>query len=126
MRGTLDLGIASYNLTVDPNGAAVIGDQDLQVGWFLWQCGMFGCTYTSGMSTYTHNVGNVPVDVRFGQLRGYGTLTWAGPATCSASCPPPGANVWYVPQPYSQLTAAVSSKDEAGTLNLYGPGPLIQ
>jgi hypothetical protein len=122
----MDLGVSSYSLTLDPNGPAQLGDQNLQVGWQQVICDQFFCQWIYGTATYTHTVGSMPVDVRFGQLRGNGTLNWATDAICTASCPPPGAYVYYVPQGNSQLSAAVTSKGEAGTLNLYGPAPSIQ
>jgi hypothetical protein len=126
LRGTIDLGVSSYNLTIDPSGLAQVGNQDLQVGWQQLVCGQFFCEWIFGQATYTRRVGSVPADVRFGQLRGSGTLNWASDATCVASCPPPGAFIYFNLMGYSNLSAAVTSKDEAGMLNLYGPAPSIQ
>jgi hypothetical protein len=123
--GTIDFGLATETLSLDPDGIATIGDQTFTAYWQGMTCDMFGCRYSSGTSTYTHSVGTVPVDVRMGALHGPGTLRWVGAATCVADCPPAGAWTW-LPQAEGSLSASLTSAREAGFLYMSGPAPVIR
>ena len=125
LHGSLNLPLRDAKLWIDPTGTLVLQSEQLNVQWNRITCNQFGCFYEYGFSTFERRSGAGPVEIRFGQLRGTGTLSLATNAACVASCPPPGA-YWYAPTGFVTLNGAVIGNSDAGTLNLNGPAPTIQ
>jgi hypothetical protein len=89
--------------------------------WFSgYQCDPFGCQPIYRYYTQTNTNSTVPVDVRSSSLHGNGNLSWST-AACSGDCPP-----WFVPGGSANLNGSVTSSQEAGYLNMSGPGPIIR
>jgi len=125
LRGTVNLPLRDSKLWIDPTGTLVLQNEQLNVQWNRYTCNQFGCVYEYGFSTFERRFGAGPVDIRFGQLRGTGTLSLATNAACVASCPPPGA-YWYAPTGYVNLYGAVIGNSDAGNVQMSGPAPTIQ
>lgn len=126
LRGTVNLPLRDSRLSIDPiAGTLAFNNEQLNVQWNRVTCGPFGCVFESGLSTFARRSGAGAVDIRFGQLRGTGTLSLATNATCVASCPPPGSWYW-APTGYSNLNGAVTGNSDAGYLQMNGPAPAIQ
>jgi len=124
LRGTVNLPLRDTRLSIDPIGTLVLQSEQLNVQWNRTTCNQFGCFYEYGFSTFERQFGSGPVDIRFGQLRGTGTLSLATNAACVASCPPPGA-YWYAPTGGSNLYGAVVGNSDAGNVSMNGPAPTI-
>ena len=124
LRGTVNLPLRDTRLSIDPIGTLVFQHEQLNVQWNRSYCDQFGCYYENGLSTFERRYGSGPVDIRFGQLRGTGTLSLATNATCVASCPPPGS-WWYAPTGGSSVNGTVIGNSDAGYLSMNGPAPTI-
>lgn len=124
LRGTVNLPLRDSRLSIEPTGTLVLQSEQLNVQWNRVTCNQFGCIYEYGFSTFERRFGAGPVDIRFGQLRGTGTLSLATNAACVASCPPPGS-YWYAPTGYVNLYGAVIGHDDAGNVQMGGPAPTI-
>jgi hypothetical protein len=125
LRGTVNLPLRDEKLWIDPTGTLLIQTEQLNVQWNRTRCDQFGCYYEYGFSTFERQFGSGPVEIRFGQLRGNGTLYLATNAACVASCPPPGS-YWYAPTGFANLNGAVIGNSDAGNLQMNGPAPTIQ
>lgn len=125
LRGTVNLPLRDSKLWIDPTGMLTLQTEQLNVQWNRVTCNQFGCFYEYGFSTFERQFGAGPVEIRFGQLRGTGTLSLATNAACVASCPPPGAS-WYAPTGYANLGGAVIGNSDAGYVQMSGPAPTIQ
>jgi len=125
LRGTVNLPLRDSKLWIDPTGTLVLQSEQLNVQWNRYTCDQFGCVYEYGFSSFERRFGAGPVDIRFGQMRGTGTLSLATNAACVASCPPPGA-YWYAPTGYVNLNGAVIGNSDAGNVQMGGPAPTIQ
>ena len=53
-------------------------------------------------------------------MRGNGNLNWYA-TSCSGECPP-----WFSPYGSANLQATMTSSQDAGYLNLYGPAPIVR
>lgn len=124
LRGTLNLPLDDAKLWIEPTGTLVLQSEQLNVQWNRSTCNQFGCFYEYGFSTFERRYGAGPVDIRFGQLRGTGTLSLATNAECVASCPPPGSWYW-APTGYANLNGAVIGHGDAGNVQMGGPAPTI-
>lgn len=111
-------------LTVAPIGAIIFTSERINVGWYKYTCDQFGCTFQQGTSIFERRYGQGQVEIRLGNLRGNGNLSLGTTATCVESCPPSGAG-WSAPYGYTQLGGGVTSSQDAGTLSLNGPAPVI-
>lgn len=125
LRGTVNLPLRDSKLWIDPTGTFLLNTEQMNVQWNRYTCNQFGCIYEYGFSTFERRSGAGPVDIRFGQLRGTGTLSLATNATCVASCPPPGS-YWYAPTGSVNLYGAVIGNSDAGNVFMGGPAPTIQ
>jgi len=124
LRGTVNLPLRDTRLSIDPVGTLILQSEQLNVQWNRTSCNQFGCFYEYGFSTFERRLGSGPVDIRFGQLRGTGTLSLATNAACVASCPPPGS-YWYAPTGWTSVYGAVIGSSDAGNISMYGPAPTI-
>ncbi|MEP6693312.1 MAG: hypothetical protein ABJB39_01555 [Chloroflexota bacterium] len=124
LRGTANIPIKDQRLWIDPTGTFVFQTEQLNVQWNRFTCNPFGCINEYGLSTFERRSGAGPVDIRFGQLRGTGTLSLATNSMCVASCPPPGS-YWYAPTGYANLGGALLGNSDAGYLQMSGPAPTI-
>ncbi len=124
LRGTVNLPLRDTRLTIDPIGTLALQSEQLNVQWNRTTCNQFGCFYEYGFSTFERKYGSGPVDIRFGQLRGTGTLSLSTNAACVASCPPPGS-YWYAPTGGSSVNGTVIGNSDAGYLSMNGPAPTI-
>jgi hypothetical protein len=124
LKGTLNFPLKNYGLTATPTGAVQTTMSTMPVFWSLYTCDPFGCTYSSGTSTFTVTMSSAPADLRFQSYHGNGTVSW-GSSVCAANCPPSGAS-YYVPSNSSNLNGNVVSSQDAGSLNMSGPPPTIQ
>jgi hypothetical protein len=124
LRGTVNLPLRDTKLSIDPIGTLIVQNEQLNVQWNRSYCDPFGCHYEYGLSTFERRYGSGPVDIRFGQLRGTGTLSLATNATCVASCPPPGS-WWYAPTGGSSVYGTVIGNGDAGYVSMNGPAPTI-
>lgn len=124
LRGSANFPLRDEKLSVAPSTSIVLIKEQLNVGWFRYTCDPFGCIYENGISAFERSYGSGPVDIRLGSLKGNGTLSLGTNATCVAACPPAGA-YWYAPSGYWQVQSAVLSSQDAGYLNMNGPGPTI-
>ena len=124
LRGTVNLPLNDTRLWIDPSGTLVLQREQLNVQWYRTTCDQLGCFYEYGFSTFERRYGTGPVEIRFGQLRGTGTLSLATNATCVASCPPPGS-YYYAPTGFANLYGAVVGHGDAGNVSMYGPAPTI-
>lgn len=122
--GSANFPLRDEKLTIAPTTSIALTTQQMPVGWYRVTCGMFGCTFENGISTFERSYGTGPVDVRLGSLKGNETLSLGTDATCVAACPPAGAN-WWAPTGYWQVQGAVLSSQDAGNLNMNGPAPTI-
>jgi hypothetical protein len=124
LRGSANLPLRDEKLSVAPSTSIVVATEQLNVGWFRYTCDQFGCIYENGTSTFQRSYGTGPVEIRFGSLRGNGTLSLGTNATCVSSCPPAGS-YWSAPTGFWGLQGAVLSSQDAGTLYVNGPAPTI-
>lgn len=126
LRGSANFPLRDEKLSVAPSTSIVVITERLNVGWnrFVGCDPFVGCTYEYGVSVFERTSGNGPVDIRLGSLRGNGTLAFGTNATCVEACPPAGA-YWYAPTGFWQLQGAALSSQDAGTLYVNGPAPII-
>ena len=124
LRGSANFPLRDEKVTLSPTTSIVLTTEQMNVGWYRFNCGPFGCFYENGVSVFQRSYGSGPVDIRFGSLKGNGTLSLSTSAACVSQCPPPGAS-WYAPTGYWQLQGAVLSSQDAGGLNIYGSAPTI-
>jgi hypothetical protein len=125
LRGSVNLPLRDSRLSIDPTGTLLLHTEQMNVQWNRVTCNQFGCFYEYGYSTFERSFGAGPVDIRFGQLRGTGTLSLATNAACVAACPPAGA-YWYAPTGYTNLNSAVIGNSDAGFVQMNGQAPTIQ
>jgi hypothetical protein len=124
LRGSANLPLRDEKISVAPSTSIVVATEQLNVGWFRYTCDQFGCIYENGTSTFQRSYGSGPVEIRFGSLKGNGTLSLGTSATCVSSCPPAGS-YWSAPTGFWGLQGAVLSSQDAGTLYVSGPAPTI-
>jgi len=124
LRGSANFPLRDEKLTVAPSTSIVLLTEHLNVFWYRYTCDQFGCIYENGTSAFQRSYGSGPVEIRFGSLKGNGTVSLSTNATCASSCPPAGA-YWYAPTGYWQLQGAVLSSQDAGFLNINGPAPTV-
>lgn len=125
LRGSANFPLRDERLTVAPSSSIVLTTEQLSIGWNRWICDpFFGCTFDSGTSIFQRSYGSGPVEIRFGSLKGNGTLSLGTNATCVTACPPPGA-FWGAPTGFWQLQGAALSSQDAGHLMMSGPAPTV-
>jgi len=124
LHGSANFPLRDEKVTVAPTTSIVLTTEQMNVGWYRYTCGQFGCIYENGISVFERSYGSAPVDIRLGSLKGNGTLSLGTNSTCIAACPPPGA-YWYAPTGYWQVQSAVLSSQDAGGFSMNGPAPTI-
>jgi hypothetical protein len=125
LRGAANFPLRDERLTVAPATSIVLVNEQLNVGWYRYICDPYvGCTFESGTSVFQRSYGSGPVDVRFGSLKGNGTLSLGTNATCVSACPPPNA-YWGAPTGFWNLQGAALSSHDAGNFFMNGPAPTI-
>ncbi|MEK6224886.1 MAG: hypothetical protein AABM40_01175 [Chloroflexota bacterium] len=124
LRGSANFPLRDEKITLAATTSILFTTEQMNVGWYRFTCDQFGCVYENGVSVFERSFGGGPVDIRFGSLKGNGTLSLGTNATCASACPPPGAN-WYAPTGYWQVQGAVLSSQDAGGLSIFGPAPTI-
>jgi hypothetical protein len=125
LRGSANFPLRDEKVTIAPTTSILLATEQVNVGWYRFTCDPFFCFYENGVSLFQRSYASGPVDIRFGSLKGNGTLSLGTSATCVSACPPPGAN-WSAPTGYWQVQGAVLSSQDAGGLGIYGPAPSIQ
>ena len=123
-RGSANFPLRDEKITIAATSSIAVATEQMNVGWYRFTCGQFGCIFENGVSVFERSFGSGPVDIRFGSLKGNGTLSLGTTATCVATCPPAGA-YWFAPTGYWQLQGAVLSSQDAGNLYMNGPAPTI-
>lgn len=124
LRGSANFPLRDEKITVTPTTSIFLTTEQINVGWYRFECNAFGCFYENGVSLFQRSYGTGPVDIRVGSLKGNGTLSLGTNPTCVSTCPPPGAN-WSAPSGYWQLQGAVLSSQDAGGFSIYGQAPTI-
>ena len=126
VRGSANFPLRDEKISIAPTTSIAVNTELISVGWnrFLGCDPYFGCRYEYGVSTFERTSASGPVDIRFGSLRGNGTLSFATNSTCVAACPPAGA-YWSAPYGYWQLQGTALSSQDAGNINMGGQPPTI-
>ena len=126
IRGSANFPLRDEKVSIASTTSIGVTTELLSVGWnrFLGCDPYFGCRYEYGVSTFERTYASGPVDIRFGSLKGNGTLSFATNPTCVAACPPAGA-YWYAPTGFWQLQGAALSSQDAGNINMNGPAPTL-
>lgn len=125
LRGAANFPLRDERLSVAPTTSIVLATEQLNVGWYRYICDPYvGCTFESGTSVFQRSYGSGPVEVRFGSLRGNGSLSLGTNATCVSACPPPNAS-WGAPTGFWYLQGAALSSQDAGNFFMSGPAPTI-
>jgi hypothetical protein len=126
LRGSANFPLRDEKVSIASTTSIAVTTELLSVGWnrFLGCDPYLGCRYEYGISTFERTSASGPVDIRFGSLKGNGTLSFATNPTCVAACPPPGA-YWYAPNGYWQVQGAVLGSQDAGNIGMNGPAPTI-
>jgi hypothetical protein len=119
LKGTLNIPLRDLAATISPQTTIALTTQTLNQFWQYPTCDQFGCTWTSGVATWEYQRAQGPVEVRLGQMRGTGNLSFNTAATCVSACPPPQA--YYNPiYPGAYVSGAVLGSKDAGTFSING------
>jgi hypothetical protein len=119
LKGTANVPLRDLSLTISPLTTIALTTQTLNQFWQYPTCDQFGCTWTSGVAIWEYQRAQGPVDVRLGQMRGTGNLSFNTAATCVADCPPPQS--YYVPiYPGASVNGSVLGSKDAGTFSING------
>ena len=119
LSGELNFPLRDPNLRIMPSAPVRVTPSSYNSYWYDWVCNPY-CGYVQRFYTQTNVNSTLPVEVRSSSLHGNGNLSWAT-SSCSGECPP-----WFSPSGYSQMNASVVSAQDAGSLNMYGPAPIVQ